>query len=73
MRKLFLSKFYDGWNNFSSYTQAADDVVQDDVVGNLAEDRSQRSRDATSSRFGELRDRLDLAAQIAACHGPPGT
>src|SRR3954468_11666994 len=57
-------------HDFPRHAQAIDDVVPSDLVGHGAEERRQCAGAATSSRFGQLRDRLDMVAQIATSHGP---
>ena len=62
----------DGRHDLRGHAQAAADVVPGDVVRHQPEERRQRPRPAAGARAGQLRDRLDVAAQAAPGDGPAG-
>src|SRR5450759_3931790 len=61
----------DGRDDLSGHPQAVANVVHGDVVCDQPKERRQRSGAAACSRPRQLRDGLDLAAQVAPGDGPP--
>jgi len=64
--------FGDCRNDFPGHAHSVDGVVSRHVVGDDPEERRQRVGAATSAGPEEVRDSLDMAAQIAPCHGQAG-
>jgi len=64
-----LSRFCDGWDDFSEHAKAAADLVSGGLACNLPEERCQRGESATTARFGELYDGMDMDAQTTSCYG----
>ena len=61
----------DGRDDLSGHPQAVADVVHGDVMCHQPKERRQRSGAAACSRAQQLRDGLDLVAQVAPGDGPP--
>ena len=61
-----------GRHDLSGYAKTADAVVPGDLVGNHPEEWRQCAGPATDPGVGQLRDRLDLAAQVAPGDGTTG-
>ena len=61
-----------GRHDFSGYAKTAGAVVPGDLVGDHPEEWRQRAGPATDPGVGQLRDRLDLAAQVAPGDGTTG-
>jgi hypothetical protein len=66
---LQLSEFCDGRDDLSGHAQTPDPLVPGDVGPHQPKERGQRYRAPAGAGLGQLQDGLDLAAQIAACHG----
>src|SRR3972149_3751677 len=61
-----------GGHDLPGYAETPDPLVPGDLVGHGAEAGRQRVGAAARPRPGELRDRLDVAAQTPAGDGTPG-
>ena len=72
VRRMWTADLRDRRDHFSGHAHAIDDVVSRDVVGDQPEDRRERAAIAAGAGPRELRDRLDVAAQVAAGHVRPG-
>ena len=70
MRELRVSNVGHGGDDLPGHAQATGVVVSHDVVGDQPEERSQRLGSAARPWAGKLQDRLDVAAQVEAGHGP---
>ena len=68
--ELRLSDLGDGWHRVPGHTEASLHLVSGDVVCDQPEERCQRTGLAAGPRSGELRDGLDLAAQIETGDDP---
>src|SRR5271166_6789284 len=61
----------DGWDGLSGHPKAVAHVVHGNVVCHQPKERRQCSGAATCSWPRQLRDGVDLAAQVAPGNGPP--
>ena len=71
LRRLRLPGLGDGGHHFPGQPQALDVVVPGGLVGDNAKRRGQRAGVAAGLGFGQLCNRLDLAAQVPLRHGAP--
>src|ERR1039457_3647048 len=72
MRRLRTSNLGDRGDDLPGHPQASGAVVPHHVVGDESEEWGQRVGPAESAWIGKLQDGLDVVAQVAASHGPPG-
>ena len=68
--RLSASDLSHGRHCFPGHPEAAGDVVSGDVVRDESEERCQRAGTAASVGAGQLRDSLDVAAQVETGDGP---